>query len=99
MKDLTVKLKNIEYAYDVAMKNLTKVAKKEILRAAGNCLPVYIKDLVVDNIAIKRIQVMDPENMIINIEDTNGQIYNWDTLPETVKIKIYNHLSFNRILR
>jgi alpha-N-acetylglucosamine transferase len=62
-------------------------------------LPVYIKDLVVDNIAIKRIQVMDPENMIINIEDTNGQIYNWDTLPETVKIKIYNHLSFNRILR
>jgi hypothetical protein len=29
MKDLTVKLKNIEYAYDVAMKNLTKVAKKK----------------------------------------------------------------------
>lgn len=103
MKDLTPKQRNIDYTYEIAYRNLAKVATKEILRAGSSVGVVTFKDFIVGgkNIQALKVEILEREpklvgNILLNID---GSIVKWEDIPDIKKIEIYNYISLNRILR
>lgn len=84
MKDLTPTFMNVEMAYNKAMEKMSRVAKKELLRAGEGRGIVQFGNR-------NTIQIFEGEVYINNTK--------WEDIPTRDRLVMYNELSVNRILK